>query len=497
MPAILIRAIVLILRGPVDWVRHRSGVDPLLKFLREHKVPAALNGRIGWMYVFGLAILGAFAVQVVSGIALATIYVPSAGLAHESVRYITEDVRLGGFLRGMHFFGASAMVVLVFVHMAQVFLAGAYKYPREMNWISGVLLMVLTMGMALTGQMLRWDSDGLWTVVVAAHFAERVPLLGEALAAFILGGSTVGGATLTRFYAAHVFLLPGLIIALVGFHLYLVLHHGISEPPKAGVPVDPATYESRYAAMKEQGIRYFPDAAWKEIVAAFVVVVSVILLAFVFGPKDPGVPPDPTIAFADPRPDWYLRWYYAFLYVKPRGLESLVMVYLPIAAIIGLILLPLVFRGGERSPSQRPLAVAAVGAVALVLATLTVMGFRVPWSPAYDTEPLGAAELGVESGPVLEGAAIFHARGCQYCHVVLGRGGQYGPDLTEVLARISPQEAAVRIVQGFGRDMPAYRDILSQEELDALIAFLDALPARRDEPGLRDGRRLRGEMDPK
>jgi ubiquinol-cytochrome c reductase cytochrome b subunit len=381
--------------------------------------------------------------------------------------------------------------------MAQVFLAGAYKYPREMNWISGVVLMVLTMGMALTGQMLRWDSDGLWTVVVAANFAERVPLVGHWLAGFILGGSTVGGATLTRFYAAHVFLLPGLIIALVGLHMYLVLHHGISEPPKPGVPVDPKTYESRYRAIKAQGIRYFPDAAWKEIVTAFSVVVIVIALALVFGPKDPGVPPDPTVAFADPRPDWYLRWYYAFLYVKPRGLESFVMVYLPIAAIIGLILLPLVFSSGERSLSKRPLSIAAVGAVALALATLTIMGFRVPWSPAYETEPLGPAELGVDAGPVLEGAEIFHARGCQYCHVVLGRGGQYGPDLTEVMVRISPQETAVRIVQGFRRDMPAYRDILSQEELDALLAFLDALPPRRDEPGLRDGRRLRGEMDPK
>lgn len=478
-------AIRRLLFAPLAWLTDRLGLDAIIEFTRTYKVPAALHGRIGWMYVFGMGIMAAFAIQVVSGVALATMYVPSAGLAHESVRYITEEVRFGAFLRGLHFFGASAMVVLVLVHMAQVFLVAAYKYPREMNWITGVVLLMLTIFMAATGQMLRWDADGMWTVVVATKFASRVPFVGEPLAQFILGGPTVGGPTLTRFYAAHVFLLPGLIIGLVSLHMYLVMHHGISEPPEGGRPVDAVTYKAYYKQLKENGIRYLPDVSYKEFVSGTAVVVAVVLLALVFGPKTPGPPPDPTMAFADPRPDWYLRWYYAFLYVKPRGLESFVMVYLPILTIVGLILLPILFREGERSPLRRPHAIAAVGVVAIVLGTLTVIGFRAPWSPAYDTQPLGPADLGVESGPVVEGAQVFFERGCQYCHVVLGRGGLYGPDLTEVTVRISPQETAVRIVQGFRRDMPAYRDILSQEELDALIAFLQALPALREEPGLR------------
>jgi ubiquinol-cytochrome c reductase cytochrome b subunit len=474
-----------LLFAPIAWVKDRLGLDPLIEFTRTYKVPAAVHGRIGWMYVFGMGIVAAFTIQVVSGVALATMYVPSAGLAYDSVRFITEEVRFGAFLRGLHFFGASAMVVLVLVHMAQVFLVAAYKYPREMNWISGVFLLLLTMSMAATGQMLRWDSDGMWTVVVATKFASRVPLLGGPLAEFILGGPTVGGPTLTRFYAAHVFLLPGLIIGLVGLHMYLVMHHGVSEPPESGRPVNARTYKAYYTQLKARGIRYMPDVAWKEFVAGFIVVLAVVLLALVFGPKTQGPPPDPTMAFADPRPDWYLRWYYAFLYVKPRGLESFVMVYLPILVIIGLILFPILFREGERSPLERPLSVGLVAAVAIVLGTLTVLGFRAPWSPAYDTIPLGPAELGVESGPVVEGAQVFYDRGCQYCHTVLGRGGLYGPDLTEVIARISAQETTVRIVQGFRRDMPAYRDILSQEDLDALLVFLQALPALREEPGLR------------
>jgi ubiquinol-cytochrome c reductase cytochrome b subunit len=474
-----------LLTPPIEWLRDRLGLEPILRFVREHRVPAALLGRAGWMYVFGMAILAAFAVQLVSGIGLATVYVPSADLAHESVRYITEEVRFGGLLRGLHFYGASAMVLLVVVHMTQVYLAAAYKYPREMNWISGVLLLLLTMGMALTGQMLRWDENGIWTVVVAAKFAARLPFAGEGIAEFILGGPTVGGATLTRFYVLHVFVLPALIIGLVGLHVYLVVHHGISEPPKTGQPVDPATYRARYAALKAAGARYVPDVVWKEVVAAVAVIVAVLGLAVTLGPKALGPPPDPTLAFADPRPDWFLRWYYAFLYVKPRGLESFAMVYLPLLVIGVLLLLPILFGRGERSLGRRPWAIGMVGAALIVFGTLTVMGLQVPWSPAYDTEPLGPAELGVSAGPVLEGATVFHARGCQYCHQVLGRGGKYGPDLTEVMARISPQEVAVRIVQGYRQDMPAYQHILAEGELDAILAFLRALPARRGEPGMR------------
>jgi len=469
----------------VNWLRDRLGVDPLLAFLANHKVPASLGGRAGWMYVFGMCLVAAFAVQLVSGVALTTVYVPSATLAHDSIRYITEDMPFGAILRGLHFYGASAMVLLVLVHMLQVYLAGAYKYPREMNWISGVVLLVLVMAMALTGQMLRWDEDGLWTVVVAAKFVARVPLLGPYLTEFVLGGPTVGGATLTRFYALHLFVLPGLIIGLVSLHMYLALHHGVSEPPTTGQPVDPATYKAKYQALKARGIPYFPDVAWKEIVAAVAVVVAIVGLTLAFGPKAIGSPPDPTQAFADPRPDWFVRWYYAFLYLKPRGLESFAMVYLPILVVLGLILLPILRPAGERSLWRRPWAVVIAGAVVLALGTLTVMGMRAPWAPAYDTQPLGSAELGDAPPEVLAGAQTFHARGCQYCHVVLGEGGRYGPDLTEVAARITPTELTVRIVQGHGQDMPAYVGILSDDDLARIVAFLQALPARRDQPGMR------------
>jgi ubiquinol-cytochrome c reductase cytochrome b subunit len=458
-----------------EWLRDRLGLDPIIDYLSQHKVPASLTTRRGWMYVFGMAVLTAFGVQVITGITLATMYVPSPAYAHESLIYITREASFGAFVRGLHYFGASAMVLFVLVHAAQVYLAAAYKYPREMNWITGVVLLLLVFLMALTGQLLRWDQNGLWTVVVAAKFAARVPLLGPWLGEFILAGPTVGGATLTRFYALHVIVLPLIIVGLVSVHMYLVLYHGISEPPETGRPVNRFTYKRWYQDLKERGVPYLPDVAWKEGVAGLAVFAGIVLLALVFGPRGPDEPPDPTMVIADPRPDWYLRWYYALLWVKPRGLEAFFMVYAPLLALLLLALLPVFFPTGERSLKRRPWAIGAVGGAGLIFVVLTAIGLRVPWSPAYETEPLSAQELGVPEGPVSEGARVFHETGCQYCHLVLGRGGTYGPDLTRVAQRLSPPEITVRIVKGFG-DMPSYQGVLTTEELEAVMTFLRELP---------------------
>ena len=452
----------------------RLGLAPVAKHLLDHPIPEENAGGKGWMYVLGASTLVAFLVQLVTGAALATMYVPSPTHAWESLRVINEETTLGPVLRGLHFYGASAMVILIFLHMARVFLTGSYKYPREATWISGGFLLGLVLAMAATGQLLRWDQDGIWSVIVWAKFAERTPLVGPYIAQFFLAGETVGGATLTRFFAFHVFIFPGLIILLVIAHLYLVVHHGISEPPRAGHPVEPSTYRRWYQALLERGRPYWPYGVWREAVAGAAVVAMVLALALLLGPKGPGAPPDATEVRAVPKPDWFFLWYYTLVWLKPPALERLIMVYFPLGVGVVLFLIPLFWNTGERHPGRRPWAVATVGVTVLVWATLTAFGVFPYWVPDFETRPLPAEAVPGTDPVVHAGAQIFFERGCQYCHAVREYGGEYGPDLTRVAKRLSPEEITVRIVNGI-RNMPAYRGTLSIAELDAVVAFLRAL----------------------
>lgn len=470
-----------ILKRIWGWFDDRLGISAKVEPVMHHPVPPEVaSNKRGWVYAFGNATLVAFLLQMLTGAALATNYIPAAAHAYGSLLYINEQVLFGRVLRGMHFFGASAMVLLISLHMVRILLTASYKFPRELNWLSGVGLLVLTMLMAFTGQLLRWDENGVWSVVVAAQFAGRVPLIGNGLARFILAGDTLGGWTLSRFFVFHVFLIPGTIIGILAIHLYLVLHHGISELPRAGRVVDPQRYRAWYATMlKERGRPYWPDVIWREAAVAVGMILVILVLAIIFGARGPGPPPDPTRLAADPRPDWFLLWYYALLAYKPRGLEDLVMVYAPLLLVLLLILLPFIANRGERSPMRRPWAIALVLASAIGLGMLTAGGIRAPWVPAFDTEPVPVQAMGLTDPQVQTGAQLFYDKACQFCHVVAGRGGDYGPELTGVHKRLSEEEITSRIINGIG-NMPAYRDNLTVEELDAIVAFLVSLNQAMD-----------------
>jgi ubiquinol-cytochrome c reductase cytochrome b subunit/menaquinol-cytochrome c reductase cytochrome b subunit len=212
----------------IDWVDERTSLSGGLRWAMFRKVPKGTN----WFYTLGSASLFAFLSQAVTGVFLAMYYRPDAsGGAYESVRYLTNEVFLGELVRGMHKWGSSVMVILVFLHMARTFFFGAYKYPRELNWVIGGVLLILTMVMSFTGYLLPFDQRSYWATIVGVNINGTGPVVGPFLSDFLRGGAEFGATTLSRFYAIHMLLLPGAIAALIGAHLYLVAKLGTTAPP--------------------------------------------------------------------------------------------------------------------------------------------------------------------------------------------------------------------------------------------------------------------------
>ena len=228
--------VVQVANYPIDWLEERSGLVGGVKYFLFRKVPHD----IGWFHTLGSATLTAFVVQALTGTILAMYYKPDPDKAYESIQHITNDVTLGWLVRGMHRWGASVFIILMFFHMARVFLFGAYKYPRELNWIIGVLLLAMGLGEGFTGYLLPWDQTAYWATVVGINLNGTGPIVGPFLSSILRGGAEIGPDTLARFYSIHMLILPGAIIALIGLHLYLVIRLGVTSPPwsktAAGAP---------------------------------------------------------------------------------------------------------------------------------------------------------------------------------------------------------------------------------------------------------------------
>jgi menaquinol-cytochrome c reductase cytochrome b subunit len=219
----------------VGWLEERFGLSGFLTAVLLRKVPKGTN----WFYTLGSATLFAFVVQAITGVFLAMYYTPSPVEAYASITHLTNDVFLGEFVRGMHKWGASVMVILVFVHMARTFFFGAYKYPRELNWVIGVILLILTMVMGFTGYLLPFDQRSYWATIVGVNINGTGPIVGPYLSDFLRAGPEFGATTLSRFYAIHMLMVPGAIIALIGAHLYLVVKMGTTAPPWMRADIKP------------------------------------------------------------------------------------------------------------------------------------------------------------------------------------------------------------------------------------------------------------------
>ena len=453
-----------------NWIDDRTGITETIVPIMKHPVPPKAK----WAYVFGSGVLFCFILQVVTGVALSLLYQPSSSEAYQSLLFITNKAKFGNVLRGIHYFGASAMIILVGIHMMRVYITASYKFPREMNWISGVILLLCTIFMGFTGQLLRWDSNGVWSSVVAAEQLGRTPVIGKYLARLLLGGDTIGGQSLSRFYSYHVFMVPAVIFIFVGLHLYLVIRNGISEPPKAGRLVEPKKYRAWYKnLMKEKGVPFWPNAAWRDVMFGSIVIICIICLAVIFGPPALSGKPDPAVLHTVPNPDWYMVPFFALFALMPHKIESIAMLLGPVLTVVVLFSIPFISNKGERSPLKRPWAVYGVICVTVFVISLLVIGLKAPWSPHFNTKPvpLSAIKSKNPDSTIIQGVHLFYSKGCNYCHNINSYGGIDGPDLTTIGRRLSIRELKVRIVNG-GKNMPAYGGILTKEEMNNLVAFL-------------------------
>jgi ubiquinol-cytochrome c reductase cytochrome b subunit len=441
----------------------------------NHPIP---RETASWAYVFGSAALTIFAVQVATGLLLALVYVPSAGDAWNSLQVLNHQITLGWFVRALHGWGSNFMIAIVLIHMIQVFLFGAYKFPRELTWIAGVLLLIVTLGMAFTGQVLRFDQDAYWGLGIGASIASRVPVAGPWIVDLLLGGPIIAGATLSRFFALHVFLIPGLLIAFVGVHVLLVLKLGVNEWPMPGRVVRRATYLQEYReTTHREGVPFVPYAVWKDAVFSGAILLAIGACAVVFGPFGPSGPPDPTIIQTAPRPDFFFLWLYGLLSLLPPKAETPILLIGPAVAIVALLALPFVAGEGEKSWRRRPIAVLAVLLIAVTLGTLTRRGNQAPWSPsmnAWTASPVPAQYLKGRTALERQGALVFQNKQCHNCHALGGGGGERGPALDTVAVSLTRDQLIRQVIQG-GGNMPAYGRNLNPPETTALVAFLQTM----------------------
>ena len=472
-----------------DWVESRVKLEGPVKDAALHKVP---RNTASWWYVFGSAAFVLLMLQIVTGIFLALIYVPSAGEAWSSLQFLNHGLTLGWFLRAMHFWGSNFMVAIVLIHMAQVFIFGAYKFPRELTWILGVFLLLMTLGMAFTGQVLRFDQDAYWGLGIGASIAGRIPFIGGAVVHLMLGGPIISGATLSRFFAIHVFVIPGLMLAFAGLHLWLVLSLGINEWPTPGRIVRRDTYIEEYNHLAhEDGIPFVPGAVWKDLFFSAAILFTVAIFAAVFGPYGPTGTPDPTIIQTVPKPDFFFLWIYSVLSFLPAEMETPFILIVPVIAILLLLVLPFFAGVGEKSWHRRPIAVLVLVSVAVIFGVLTDLGTYTPWSPkmeAWSGDPVPLKYLHNASALERQGAVVFQEKQCRNCHSIGGSGGERGPALDTVAVRLSEDQLIRQVLQG-GGNMPAYGKNLSPAETTALVRFLETLHPPNQQPARVDALR--------
>jgi ubiquinol-cytochrome c reductase cytochrome b subunit len=439
-----------------EWLDHRTGVQTAVRQFLYEEIPASS----GWKQVFGSVAVFLFLVQAFTGALLAFNYAPTPGDAYNSLRYILTELTGGRLIRGLHHWGASMMIVVVVLHMVQVFLCSAYKKPREATWMVGVVLMLLTLAYGLTGYLLPWDNRAYWGTVVSTQIAGQAPMVGPYLTRLLGGGGAVGVVTFARFYGMHVLLLPPATILLIALHVYLVRKHGVA--PSPGDELLPRK-------------QFFPVQVFKDTVAIFVAfAILFTLAAMVRVPLEQLA--DPTDTTYIPRPEWYFLFLFQTLKLFTGPLEIVGSVVLPGLAVLTLILVPFLDRGKMIKTTRRTFAIAVVVLAAIGWGGLTAVAVATTPKPEALAQidysaPTDWLQLSPEE---MAGVAYFRQEGCGTCHAVGEGGSKVGPDLTQN----SIHKDAAWMIQHFkrpaamrpGSSMPPIQ--LSDAQLNSLAAFL-------------------------
>ncbi|MGB2716336.1 MAG: cytochrome b N-terminal domain-containing protein [Vicinamibacterales bacterium] len=374
-----------------DWIDSRTG----FRAGRSHLLDEPLPAGVGWWFVTGSILLILLAVQFVTGVILTMYYVPAPDHAYESVRFITDRLAFGRIVRGLHFFGASFIVIAAVVHMLRVVWFGSYQKPREVTWMTGVVLLLIILGFALTGYLLPWDQKAYWATTVTINIARSAPLFGESVASLIRGGADLGALTLLRWHTGHVFLLPAALVGFVLAHLYLMRRHGISGP------VQPVTSSTR---------PFYPYQALKDTVA--MAAVFAVLLTFAIAFRVPlDAVADPSDAKYVPRPEWYFLSLFQLLKYFPGPLEPVATIVIPGLIVGALLLLPFLDRGASRHPRERRIVTGSFAMVGATILLLTYLGVRD--SPAH-ADPAHWGPLAIAGHDFAQDAR------CTACHRIAG-----------------------------------------------------------------------------
>ncbi|MBV8086085.1 MAG: cytochrome b N-terminal domain-containing protein [Chloroflexi bacterium] len=464
------------------WFQERLDIQTLWGSLFARKIPFGVN----LLYTLGFICLALFIMQAVTGAVLAIYYVPTPDHAYDSVDFLITQVTFGQVIRGIHHWGADAMIVAVVLHMVITFAMGAYKFPRETTWWAGVLLLGLTFAFGFTGYLLPWDEKSYWATSVGTNMMGVVPVIGDFLERLARGGAQLGALTLTRFYAMHVLVLPMLLATITAMHLFLVIWLGVSVPPgiwdramrlgniaRSRLQWE-RVYHAVYEDFKAQGRRFFPDLIVEDALAGVSVILLVVVLAVLLGTPLES-PADPTNTTYVPRPEWYFLFLFQLLRYFPGSVEWIGVALLPLLFFVFLVLAPFLDRGLRRSPRYRPISMGVLG-----LSLVAVVGLS---AQAWQTTPpeLVQDRTSRLNSTQLLGQELINAQDCRSCHVVAGTGANIGPDLDgigrfENAAFIHSYIADPKSVNP-SATMPPHVPPLTHEQVEDITQYLLTLPA--------------------